>query len=725
MKHKDLFLLLTILLTLFTTTPAAAQEIRKFHVESFGENPFDMSGREKPTSRDDGTGVLYSIIKVTSTDPDDNLKAYRFNFGYLKDVREMHDGVLWVYVQNGAKTVDIMRDGFHTIKRYNLETTLQPGKVYDMVLKPEPKVVSMQFLMFEVTPADSKAMIMYSEEGGAEKTFGYIDADGIAAKMLVLGKYYYRIISENYHPSEGVVTLAEPDGKHIEPVTLRPNFAHITLTVDNGAEIYINKEKKGVGSWSGNLTSGTYNVECLKTNHKSTTETITVIDGKNTTYTLKAPTPIVGGLVVNSTPMRANVLIDGETAGETPLIKKGLLIGNHKVTLSKEGYESATFDILISENENIEKSIELKKIVRPAPVASQGNAKNSGSRAMSGSRTSAPYKVGDYYNDGTKEGIVFEVSNGGYSGKIVSLEQNECKWSKKQVKTGATSEIDGMYNMQKIRSLANWQNDYPAFAWCASLGDGWYLPACDELNAISAQRAAIDKALRAKGKLQLSVWHWSSTQYNEFYAWNVHMGGGDTYGGSKFGDYYVRAVSAFGTEDNASSAQNNSPAKSGSKTSAPYKVGDYYNDGTKEGVVFEVSNGGYNGKIVSLEQIKCCWSKKEVKTGATSKRDGMYNMQKIRSLSNWQNDYPAFAWCASLGDGWYLPALKELKAISAQCAAINNTLKAKGKPELETYWHWSSTQDDGAWARGVSMYYGHTYYGSKYNHGYVRAVSAF
>ena len=215
MKHKALSLLFSILLILCAAFPAAAQQLQKFHVESFGENPFDMSAREKPTARDDGTGVLYSIIKVTSTDPDDDLKAYKFNFNYLKDVREMHDGILWVYVQNGAKTVDITRDGFNTIRRYNLETTLQPGKVYDMVLKPEPKVISMQFLMFEITPADCKGTVMITEEGGTEKFFGLLDGEGTVAKMLVLGKYYYRILSDNYHPSDDIVTLTEPDGKYI------------------------------------------------------------------------------------------------------------------------------------------------------------------------------------------------------------------------------------------------------------------------------------------------------------------------------------------------------------------------------------------------------------------------------------------------------------------------------------------------------------------------------
>ena len=36
------------------------------------------------------------------------------------------------------------------------------------------------------------------------------------------------------------------------------------------------------------------------------------------------------------------------------------------------------------------------------------------------------------------------------------------------------------------------------------------------------------------------------------------------------------------------------------QTTKTYKVGDYYNDGLKEGVVFQVSADGTKGKIVSM-----------------------------------------------------------------------------------------------------------------------------
>ena len=403
MKNRITAAALLFVLLLFAVQPVAAQQMQKFHVESFGENSFDMSAREKPTSRDDGTGVLYSIIKVTSTAPDDDLKAYKFDFGYLKDVQEMHDGVLWVYVQNGAKTVDIMRDGFHTIRRYNLETTLRPGKVYDLMLKPEPKVISMQFLMFKVSPADSKATVMYTNlsQDDGEKKLGDIDSEGSLAKKVVLGRYAYRIISENYHTSEGIVTLTEPDGKHIETVTLRPNFARITLTAGSGVEIYINDEKRGTGQWSGNLATGTYSIECRKPNHKSTLETITVVDGLDATHALKAPTPIVGNLSITSSPLEALISIDGTSYGETPNVIKGLPVGTHKITISKSGYKNVTRTIEVKADETFEVEIELGKFSSDlAKEPNTGETAETFLKAAKRGDAVAQYKLGICYEKG-------------------------------------------------------------------------------------------------------------------------------------------------------------------------------------------------------------------------------------------------------------------------------------------------------------------------------------
>ena len=349
---------LLLLLLLLLAVPCFAQHKAKFHIVSFCENPHDMS--PKNHEKLDPDGHPYAIIKVTSNNPDDNLGAYSFDFEHIPHIVEVKDGELWVYVGRNAMFVNISREGYHSIKRYDLGLTIQPGRAYDMRLSAEAKIIAMQFLLFEITPADSKAVVMLSERG-QEKMLGIVDEEGCLAKKLAIGKYGYRIVSENYHESEGLVELTTPNGKHIEKVILRPNFAHVTLNVDSEADIYINDDKKATGAWNGILIPGVYSIECRKPGHKSSHETITVEEGRDIIRNLKSPAPITGMLSLSSAPLRARITIDGKDYGETPDIIDSLIIGNHKVTVSKDGYLSQEFEVTITENEIFERSVELKQ----------------------------------------------------------------------------------------------------------------------------------------------------------------------------------------------------------------------------------------------------------------------------------------------------------------------------------------------------------------------------
>ncbi len=127
------------------------------------------------------------------------------------------------------------------------------------------------------------------------------------------------------------------------------------------------------------------------------------------------------------------------------------------------------------------------------------------------------YKVGDYYNEKGKEGVVFEVSADGRSGKIVSLDETFAQWDDANV-------------------------------WCRNKGDDWYLPAKDELKAIYKNKSTINSTLTKHGVARLSGEYWSSTESAEsaeFCAWLVYMNDGFTRGDDKFRNSYVRAVSAF------------------------------------------------------------------------------------------------------------------------------------------------------------------------------------
>ena len=164
------------------------------------------------------------------------------------------------------------------------------------------------------------------------------------------------------------------------------------------------------------------------------------------------------------------------------------------------------------------------------------------------------YKVGDYYNDGVREGVVFEVTADGRHGKIVSMKESAdyLGWSsygaEQERLIGANSETNGAYNMAKVKAISGWQSKYPAFKWCAVLGEGWYLPSIEELLTIYKYEDKLNPKLTYK--LSSCSWLWSSTesdeQYNGYFcAWNVDMSNGDTYYINKGYLHYVCAVSAF------------------------------------------------------------------------------------------------------------------------------------------------------------------------------------
>lgn len=123
----------------------------------------------------------------------------------------------------------------------------------------------------------------------------------------------------------------------------------------------------------------------------------------------------------------------------------------------------------------------------------------------------------------------------------------------KSVVTGAADKINGMNNMRKVMRIKGWRKKYPAFAWCAALGDGWYLPAIEELKKFLLDDAvyyAVNLTLSQHGGWTLydkedCKCYWSSLEVDHNYAWGVHTGEGDKHCLVKSFYLYVRAVSVF------------------------------------------------------------------------------------------------------------------------------------------------------------------------------------
>jgi hypothetical protein len=128
------------------------------------------------------------------------------------------------------------------------------------------------------------------------------------------------------------------------------------------------------------------------------------------------------------------------------------------------------------------------------------------------------FEVGDYYNVGGVQGIVYQVSDDYFHGMIISLDETTAQWSKESVTTGANSPTDGSFNMDLIKARGNWEENYPAFKWCNDKNKGsatsWLLPASDQLHSTLAAIDAINNGLQIAGvnRIAATDLFWSSTE---------------------------------------------------------------------------------------------------------------------------------------------------------------------------------------------------------------------
>lgn len=317
------------------------------------------------------------------------------------------------------------------------------------------------------------------------------------------------------------------------------------------------------------------------------------------------------------------------------------------------------------------------------------------------------YAVGDIYYEGeVPAGIVFELSQSGGYGKIISLKKLAAKaaWSTEEAVTQATDAEDGNSNFQKIKDIVDWGNKYPAFKASNDFGDGWYIPSKLELSAIYNQKATIAATLEkidGSDALSESI-YWSSSEDEEdsknafavVFNDTDNKAAGELPSLSKKELHDVLPIRLLSRQEIS-----NKPVEQ----EKVYAVGDIYKDenGTPIGVVYEITYNGLHGKIVSITETENQWSSKEIEVKANSAEDGKLNTQTV--LSDLDN-YPAFKFTAELGDGWYLPALEELKAVYRQKQGINLSLSSVPKAQLlKDNFYWSSTEKEGLYSIGVAF----------------------
>ena len=206
----------------------------------------------------------------------------------------------------------------------------------------------------KLRPAFGYINISTSPEQGA-KAFvdgDYVGLTPIKTDKIKSGSHTVMVMKDMYKMKEQSYNVTDGQTTNVT-LNMDANFVTITLTVDSGADIYVDEEFKGKGKWSGRLSDGAHIFEARKENHKTIVKAVNLVLGKNEIIVLDSPMPINSDIDINTTPMGATIYIDGKNYGETPNYISDILIGKHELKLTKQGCAELKKTIVVEEGETL------------------------------------------------------------------------------------------------------------------------------------------------------------------------------------------------------------------------------------------------------------------------------------------------------------------------------------------------------------------------------------
>jgi len=124
---------------------------------------------------------------------------------------------------------------------------------------------------------------------------------------------------------------------------------HVVITAEGGSAIHVDGVYKNNGRWIGFLEVGKHQIELRKQSHRTATSTITVKVFTDSEYTFPALEPITGVLSIKSNPSGARVLVDGRMMGHTPLFIPDMMIGDYRVEIEKDYFETVDTRVTVEE----------------------------------------------------------------------------------------------------------------------------------------------------------------------------------------------------------------------------------------------------------------------------------------------------------------------------------------------------------------------------------------
>ena len=325
------FMLFAVISTVFA---------QKLIVESFKLASNDLTAQSQP--RKDLNDRNCALVKVGIA-----LDGVKFDGSIMGEpIQKL--GEYWVYMPKGVSMLQVLHKNYTPlmVNFYDYGVgKVESGMTYILTLsKPAgstaPADAGGNFYALTVTPKNAVVTI-----DGNQQT---VSTDGAYSAMLPYGNHTYKVEAGGYISKSGSFTISSNDMTPIN-VSLVSAMATVSVTCPTPAvSLYVDKKSVGTIPWTGSLKEGMHLIEAKKEGYRSQQRTINLSQQQRLDVAFAELAAIQGNLSVNYKPFGADVYIDGKKVGQSPRVFNGILVGNHKVEIKKDGYgtDSKTVSIL-------------------------------------------------------------------------------------------------------------------------------------------------------------------------------------------------------------------------------------------------------------------------------------------------------------------------------------------------------------------------------------------
>jgi hypothetical protein len=334
-----------------------------------------------------------------------------------------------IQLQPGRYLVEVERSGFKTWRTWLDVKSGQPSKL-SVTFAPR---------LAQKTPKGGTLLVA---------------ADVLTADVWIDGKARGKVplLLADLAPKKYQVTVKAtgfaPKSQQVEVVAGKTTRLSVALRADKAATLKVLAEPSDVtisldGKPRGvapltlhGLAAGQHVVEGSRDGYVTARREVSLTTGKVTTVKLVLEEPPAnrptGALRVTANTAQALVAIDGRFVGKTPLLRKGVVVGPHLVTVRKEGHAQFIVTVNVKANKiaAVEATLEKSQSVASSQPASQPASSPSKKRVEDAvnqmfSRSAqlmAPAFVGGEFSLGFPHLIEFRLTTGFYRAGRIAID---------------------------------------------------------------------------------------------------------------------------------------------------------------------------------------------------------------------------------------------------------------------------------------------------------------